>query len=178
MRKRRTLTVEDVFNKQKYQNILYLIIQAFTSHKKIKFCHLRYALCKNHGLKISSKRLGDLIDSEIHALTKYGWLNKENKFSSYQTLGNAISRLKKLGLIESIPDKKGYDYYGLTPKGYIKYLSWFIHKFIDKQMNDNVEKLEELQQILFMLYWGITIDEFSEIMQKKEKEMYNIKIIS
>jgi hypothetical protein len=55
--KRRKLSIDDVFSKPKYKNLFQLIFDftvKYPTTKKLKFCHIRYALCKHHGLNLKN----------------------------------------------------------------------------------------------------------------------------
>ena len=70
--------------------------------------------------------------SELHQMRKYGWLKEKYMFSSFQTLGNALARLKKLELIDTIDGESGgHKYYVLTDKGLIEFQKWYILWYID-----------------------------------------------
>lgn len=185
---KRELTVEDAFNKPKYYNILYLITHYTADEKKIKFIHLRYALCKNHGIKDKSaiqecknffknpftdrlieqwndwKNTGYITEQEMRDLIKLssmdelefgifsGMILQKDKFPSYQTLGNALAKLKKLGLIEPKKDKKGYNYYERTEKSIMEWNRHFIKTLVDNYISDeHIEKLKKFTNDLMLL---------------------------
>jgi len=188
MTARRHLSIEDVFKKQKYRNIMYLIstYSDFHPDKKLKFIHLRYALCKNPGLNLDNKLEKDLKDffnnpfhdrlikdfnkqykkgiitkqelealikqlgeTELDRLKKYGWLTDETKFSTFQTLSNALARIEKLGLINRLNDKKGHKYYMITERGLDESTKYFIRWYMDNYLTG--DKLEQLRYYAMIL---------------------------
>jgi len=67
------------------------------------------------------------------AETLYVWIDYPNieKFSSYTGCMNALTTLKRLNLIQNVPDKKGNDYYVLTEFGCCCLLRKMCHNMID-----------------------------------------------
>jgi hypothetical protein len=70
--KRRALSIEDVFRKPKYKNLLDLI-RNYTfqfNKRKLKFMHIRYALCEHHGLNLEGplkeKRIKDFFNLDTY----------------------------------------------------------------------------------------------------------------
>jgi len=92
------------------------------------------------------KKIKDLDQEQQMILA--GNLNPKYKFATAGSLNTALSRLKnKLELIDTKKSKKGYDYYILTPKGYIEWSRWFCkHRLIDFVPND--ENLMARLQVL------------------------------
>ena len=57
-KKRRKMTFDEVFSKNKYRSIFYLIIWSKNLNKKITIQHLKYALVKNHGcIDLNDKKI-------------------------------------------------------------------------------------------------------------------------
>ena len=74
-----------------------------------------------------------------------------NLFESHQALGNALKRLKKLGLIctDEKYKKKGYSHYFLTPKAHYlfthHFLKWHINRVFPKdiEISKDINKISE-----------------------------------
>lgn len=147
------LTVEKVFNKQKYLNIITLV---FTQKEKgIRRSQLIESLVKNNKKKpkLTPSELDKEMISKIKLLydskkiteeqfirgTEFfkrgviqrekekGNITPESQFTSVLGLRNALIRLKDLGLIKSIKPKYKYSYYILTDYGLILYTKWMIN---------------------------------------------------
>lgn len=57
-KKRRKMTFDEVFSKNKYRSIFYLILWSNNLNKKITLHHLKYVLVKNHGgIDLNDKRI-------------------------------------------------------------------------------------------------------------------------
>jgi len=135
---RTRLTIKDVLNNPKYRNILYLLA---ASEKSLQFIHLRYALCKKHGINLSQYPKGKIekpIENILKELKEYTKDFESTKFNSYQSLGNALTRLKKLGIVDTKKDKKKYPYYFLTPDGLYHETLRSIHWYINNTFPNDV----------------------------------------
>lgn len=83
-----------------------------------------------------------LEELKSNPLYKNKFLKPEKKLGSESSLRDKLYELIELGLIEKIPDKKGYPYYKITEKGRINYTRWKIHSTIDSWIRDDYNELK------------------------------------
>lgn len=189
---RRELNIDDVFKKQKYKDIIYFIWRY--QDKKIKFLHLRFALCKDHGIrnqmslseckeffqkpnsknKYLNELKGDyesgLLDKDCYMHMKKCiiddnstvadyWRKRNRLFTTFQTLENALRRLKKLNVIDTKRDKNGYDYYVFTSYGFAEGYKNAIYEKINYFLSlmEHTKCMSEKKKNLYIedLYHGI-----------------------
>ena len=165
MKKRSPLTVEDVYKKPIYKNIIYLI---YRRNGKLQFAHLQYAMVKNHGIDDKkTAKLKKVFDTgtqkEIDTVIKkwktmYGSITaneqkkiqkgmryspfyKDNiKFSTKSNISNHLYRLKELELIDTINEidgKKCHPRYIITDKGQASFLRFMIKTNLDEHFPDD-----------------------------------------
>jgi len=168
MEKRKNLTIQDVFQKDIYKNMIYLIDRY---SGEIEFKHLRYALVKKNDLsnkeidkikiffnpnreivkltekKIKNSKLKDETKQEIIKKINRSSLDssffKNNvKLSTKQNLYNHLDKIKKLGLIYSYKKKKKHPCYFITRKGHIYFIRYMIKNNFDNFFPDS--KLDTL----------------------------------
>ena len=132
----RELTIEKIFTKPHYQNIMYLITDAHQRNKKITFEHLKYVLVKNTTDKLSDKKIKELQkffswgqietwptrngkQKEIHSIIEFlfSFNFLEEQMNREQDLSNYLDRLLDFDLIEKKKGKKQKPYYRITKLG-------------------------------------------------------------
>lgn len=140
-RKRTGLTVDNVFQREKYVNIMNLLNLADSAKKPMRFSHLEERLVR------SSKNYGKerfFTDGHAHEISKYSKRSElfpENIFDSKYGLRRALNRLKKLGLITSYkPENKKHTYYclKLTEEGDRRRLKYIIIGSINEIHNMDI----------------------------------------
>jgi len=164
MEKNKRLKPRNILEKPIYNSILKTL--NIFEDKKVKFCHLKYALVNKKYNQLKEKMEDFFIDSKavefINSLKKEyekGTINnktytalmgvlKQNylqdikhKLGSESSLRDKLYELIKLGVIEKKSDKKGYPYYVLTDIGKKFILRYNVHYLIDLSIKD-----EELKQ--------------------------------
>lgn len=123
-----------------------------------------FLISKNYRKSIEKIKIGYTLKELSHKeyvdgvkLLRQGYLNhleilglfsEEDKFSSEQGLRNALTRIKKLGIITTEKDKKGYPFYRITDKGFQLYLRWKIHYLIDNFLIEDIDTLFKLQVLI------------------------------
>jgi len=130
------LTEKNVLSREKYVNIFALLDLAL--HKPMRQAHLEEKLV------LSSKKYGKesyftgtysvLLPFYTKVDTFWGLAFPENKFQSKHGLRRALTRLKKLDLIESYKpkhQKRCYSSLRLTDKGEILWTKFLIQKHVD-----------------------------------------------
>ena len=95
VKKRRKLSIEDIFNKNSYVNILYLIYNANKNNKKISLFHLKYALVLNHGITLMNNKLDQDLD-------KFFSVHVTNEKIKYYTMLYKIGEITKKELKNNI----------------------------------------------------------------------------
>jgi len=150
------MKIEDIFQNPKYirYKILFDFIYSESKYLKlpgekpgeIKLRHLRYLLCKKHGLKLD-KYPGKKIryDGEKDGMDIKEIVSDKYKFPNHTMLSRAIRKLiEEFNLIERVLDEKGKEYYAVTEYGFCRWQRDYIHMIIDKRIPDNPEVLEKL----------------------------------
>ena len=163
------LTIENIFEKPKYRIIFHLLMWNYHVYRnyiphaikehKLKFCHFRYALMKEHGLSTDSvkriKRFFKIelpsvianqkvtLESELKNIRKHDMIDSSDMFNSIQALHNILNRARKLGLINIIQEKKGYNSYEISQKGRIGYHRSNIKMKLESFPNELLEELEK-----------------------------------
>ena len=122
MSKNRTgLTKENIFEKTKYANIFSLILWATSNNKKIRFKHLRFALCLNHGdLSLNDKKIKeyeaffkppylDKVHDNFKRMYKEGVITKNERDQLIKNSGyGELHRLRKFGMLNEKTMFKDY----------------------------------------------------------------------
>lgn len=156
-KKRQGLTPKDIFTNPKKAKYLHLFVlikdYSYPKIKKIKFRHIRYALCINHGLNLSNPIKEKNIRNFFYNSSP-PYTSDKFKFNTYQRANNACQELIKLKLVKLKPDKFN-DYYVVTRQGYCLWQRCFIHMWIDEYCPDDPEKLKQLSNSIVNL-WKIS----------------------
>ncbi len=90
---------------------------------------------------------------KIMELANIDWIKNKytSKFKSSFCLGNHLTTLKKLGLIDRLKDKTGYDFYVLLPKGKYAFERYYLIDVIKKHIPN--------RHLRILLYFAQTLSE-------------------